>query len=364
MTTYRVYVVACDKGSQFVSQERTLLVVKDFYVESGVPRFFTRGDRFTFFVSAFNKTDQTGSVALRLGADPLVNLSSRKTESPLKPFDTALLPIQGEAVQSGVSNLVFAGKFNDKEDAMEIKVPVKSGYLSWNDVIFGTIKNSPTIKYTFPEGTDQIKWNEIAPNEFQAVLTLSGSPFLRLSKGLKYLLHYPYGCVEQTSSAVLPLSALRGLIKDGMIQDITLTETDKFLKPGIDRLLSMQTDKGGFGYWPGDIHPHMWGTIYATSALTQAQRAGFEVPSQNMDKAMKYLQEAIQNEGKADETFKGYASYLLALNRKLDGNLFREVYRNIERMPREGALLVLLAAKTGGFIPGEGTGGSDQGRYR
>ena len=34
---------------------------------------------------------------------------------------------------------------------------------------------------------------------------------------LKYLLGYPYGCIEQTSSKVLALSGLRGLIKQGMI---------------------------------------------------------------------------------------------------------------------------------------------------
>jgi alpha-2-macroglobulin len=351
MTTYRVYVVACDPGSQFVSYERNLLVVKDFYVEPGAPRFFTRGDRFKFSVSAFNKTNQSGTVKLGLEGDRLVSLSTEKLEQPLKAYDRVLLPVQGEAMQPGISNLVFSGKFKNKEDAMEIKVPVKSGYLLWNDVVFGTMRNSASINYLFPEGTSQIKWSEINPHEVQAILTISGSPFIRLSKGLRYLLTYPYGCVEQTSSGVLPLSALRGLIKDGFILDINVAETDKFLKPGIERLLSMQTDKGGFGYWPGDIHPHPWGTIYATSALTQAGRAGFDVPPASMNKAMKYLQEAVRNEGRGDDSFRGYASYVLALNRSLDESLFRELYRDIRRMPREGALLLLLAGKIGNFLP-------------
>jgi hypothetical protein len=288
---------------------------------------------------------------LNVGSDRLVSLSPEKLEYPLKDYDRVLLPIRGEAMQPGISDLVFSGKFKDKEDAMEIKVPVKSGYLLWNDVVSGTIRNSARINYTFPEGTSLINWSEINPKEVQVVLTISGSPFIRLSKGLRYLLHYPYGCVEQTSSGVLPLAALRELIKEGLILDTHLTETDKFLKPGVERLLSMQADKGGFGYWPGDIHPHPWGTIYATSALTQAKRAGFEVPPDRMDQAMNYLREAIQNEGRSDDAFRGYASYILALNGKLDESLFREVYRDIRRMSREGALLVLLAAKIGNFLP-------------
>ena len=48
MTTYRVYAVACDKGSRFGTFQRSALVVKDFYLEPGMPSFFTRGDRFRF----------------------------------------------------------------------------------------------------------------------------------------------------------------------------------------------------------------------------------------------------------------------------------------------------------------------------
>ena len=140
-----------------------------------------------------------------------------------------------------------------------------------------------------------------------------------MSKGLRYLLAYPYGCVEQTSSSVLPLSALRGLIKDGFIADINISETDKFLRPGIERLLSMQTESGGFGYWPGYSNPDMWGTIYAASALSYARLAGFEIPADKMNKAMEYLKRSIREGGRNDSTFRGYAIYILALN-----NMFEE----------------------------------------
>jgi uncharacterized protein YfaS (alpha-2-macroglobulin family) len=51
---------------------------------------------------------------------------------------------------------------------------------------------------------------KIDPEEVQAVLTVAGSPFLRMTKAIHYLLQYPYGCVEQTSSGVMALAALRG----------------------------------------------------------------------------------------------------------------------------------------------------------
>jgi len=51
---------------------------------------------------------------------------------------------------------------------------------------------------------------DVNPDELKLVLTLSGNPFLRLSEAVDYMLHYPYGCIEQTSSGVMSLAALRG----------------------------------------------------------------------------------------------------------------------------------------------------------
>lgn len=351
MTSYRVYAVACDKGSRFASSQRSLLAVKDFYLEPGTPRFFTKGDRFKFSVSAFNKTNKSGTVKLNLNNDSLINMSAGAVNFPMKSLDRTLIAVEGEAVKPGTSNLVFAGDFDGKKDVVEIKVPVKSGYLLWNDVVFGTIKKAAKITYAFPEGTDKIRWNELNPDDVKAVLNISGSPFIRMSKGLRYLLKYPYGCIEQTSSGVLPLSALRGLIKEGLLTDINIEEADKFLKPGIERLLSMQTNTGGFGYWPGNMHPDMWGTVYAASALTHAKLAGFDIPKDRMDKVLQYLDKTMKEEGRNDNAFRGYAAYILALNKSLDANLFREVYKDIKNMPREGALLVLLAAKHGHYLP-------------
>ena len=350
MTTYRVYAVACDKGSQTGSYKRDLLAVKDFYLEPGTPRFFTKGDRFKFLVSAFNKTDVSGTGKFDVGKDESLTLSSKQKSFQMMSLDRSLLSVDGEAVKPGTANLIFTGEFNSKKDVVEIKVPVKSGYLQWNDVVYGSLRGAGKITYSFPDGTEKINWKELEKDEIKALLTVSGSPFIRMSKGLRYLLAYPYGCVEQTSSSVLPLSALRGLIKDGFIADINISETDKFLRPGIERLLSMQTESGGFGYWPGYSNPDMWGTVYAASALSYARLAGFEIPADKMNKAMEYLKRSIREGGRNDSTFRGYAIYILALNNMLEEGLFREVYKDIKNMTREGSLLTVLSGKIGKYL--------------
>jgi uncharacterized protein YfaS (alpha-2-macroglobulin family) len=353
MTNYRVYAVSCDKGSRFASFERGLLAVKDFYLEPGTPRFFTRGDTFRFFVSAFNKTKTEGTGRFTLGKDELLSLSSPEESFQMKAMDRTLIAVKGEALLPGTANLLFKGEFSDKKDEVEIKAQVRSGHVLWNDVVFSNVRGSADIAYQFPEYLSGMDWKGLHPEDVKGILTITGSPFIKMSKGLRYLLHYPYGCIEQTSSAVMPLAALRELIKAGLIADITISETDKFLKPGVDRILSMQTSSGGFAYWPGNVNPDMWGTIYALSALTRAQEAGLEVPQERMTSALEYLLKTIKEQSVPDQAFRGYAVYLLAVNNRLEAPVLRDVYKNINTMSREAALMTLLAAKTIKLLPEE-----------
>lgn len=355
MTLYRVYAVSVDKTGRFASVQRGLTVVKDFYLEPGLPSFFTKGDRFTFEVSAFNKTDKPGDVTIQTESDSHAGLTLSEAFYLLKDYDRVLIPIQGEALKPGKARFAFKGALNGKEDAVELKVPVNSGYILWKELQYGTSHGTATINYDFP---DTIAVENINPDEVTVSLTVSGSPFLRLAKGMEYLLRYPYGCVEQTSSGILPLAGLRKLIQEGLIPGLTTEKTDKYLKRGIERLFSMQTESGGFGYWSGHIYPSLWGTIYATSALSHAQKAGFQIDQVLMKKAKDYLSKALEEEmkkspGWRDKTFTGYAAYILSLNNALEKEQFNAMYKNIDVLPKEAALLLLLAGKKSGFASEE-----------
>jgi len=351
MTEYRIYVVACDKGSRFGSFERSAVVVKEFYLEPGLPRFFTKGDAFTFDVSAFNKTESSGDI--KFSVQSLENLSLKDSGGPYKvnAQDSLLIPVKGSALRPGLAEVNFAGALGVKGDAVLMKLPVNSGYMLDRDVSFGVFTGKTDIIYALPKGTKDIPWETLNPDELQATLTISGSPFLRMVDAFKYMLHYPYGCVEQTSSGVIALAGLRGVASQGLIPDITASDTDKFITVGIDRLFSMQTDSGGFAYWAGETHSNPWGTIYASYALTICKQAGFTVPQDRMDKAMTFLSlnRDIRPVGESDVRYKAYASYILALNGKLEAGAITALSQGLEKSPnREASVLTLLAAKASG----------------
>ncbi len=148
---------------------------------------------------------------------------------------------------------------------------------------------------------------------------------------MHYLLTYPYGCIEQTSSGVLALAALRGVVQDNQVPGITLPEVDKYLNRGVGRILGMQTDNGGFAYWPGQSEPHGWGSIYAGAALSMAKKNGLEVPEEPLTKAPEYFHEPVARSPRPPYAAKAFAAYILALNQPWSGTTFKGLRQNYAR---------------------------------
>jgi alpha-2-macroglobulin len=341
MTTYRVYAVVLDRGSRFANAQRPFLVTKDFYLEPGLPAFFTQGDRFRFQVAAFNATSGSGPMSLRTDTEGGLKLSeTARIELPAK--NSVKVAVTGSAEAPGPVVARFFGNFQSKQDAVEETLQINSGQVLETTAIFGSLPVSTDIKLTLPPYVTTAEAGKSA--EVKAVLTLAGSPFLRMTDAIRYLLKYPYGCVEQTSSGVLGLAALRGVIADGLVPGITFAETDTFLAKGISRILGMQIDSGGFAYWPGSQKAHPWGTVYATMALSLAKQKGLEVPAGALEKANSYLKEQVLNP-KSPDLLRAYGAYILSFTGALDRDAFQAILRQYAKLSREAKILLLLAGK-------------------
>jgi uncharacterized protein YfaS (alpha-2-macroglobulin family) len=346
LTTYRVYAVVLDKGSRFGSAERPLLATKDFYLEPGLPNFFTKGDTFKFLVTAFNHTTAQGPVQFSATGDGGLFLTASQPAQPLKPKNSLQLEVTGQAARSGPASARFEGAFMGHTDAVLNQIHINSGYVRATQVWFGSLAGTSQIKVALPA---YLK-GQSNPEEVSAVLTIAGSPFLRLTPAIHYLLHYPYGCVEQTSSRVLALAALKGAIAKGLVTGVTVAETGKYLSQGINRILGMQTDSGGFAYWPGQREPHLWGSIYAAAALSVAKANGLEVPDDSLNQALDYLKTQLREKRRSLE-FNAFACYVLALNAALDKDTYNAVHAYYAQMHRQSKLLMLLAATAADLRP-------------
>jgi uncharacterized protein YfaS (alpha-2-macroglobulin family) len=145
-------------------------------------------------------------------------------------------------------------------------------------------------------------------------------PTLQLPAGLDYLDRYPYGCVEQTTSACFPLIALGDIGKAIDPQRFDPQRMRLKIEFGITHLIGMQTADGGLAMWAGERTPWPWGSVYAAHFLTEARAAGYDVPDDFYRHLLAYVRHLLDT-GSDDATqleTQAYAAYVLAAAGKVE----------------------------------------------
>src|SRR5438067_3510506 len=79
-------------------------------------------------------------------------------------------------------------------------------------------------------------------------VSVANTRMIELQEPMRNLLHYPYGCVEQTTSSTLPWIVLNDFQK--ALPDLKKSpeEIEDAVQYGINRIFTMQTDSGGLSY--------------------------------------------------------------------------------------------------------------------
>jgi hypothetical protein len=160
------------------------------------------------------------------------------------------------------------------------------------------------------------------PTSETTTFWMTANPFGESFEHLGYLVHYPYGCIEQTTSATRPLLYVASLVEqvDPLLAALKIED---MVLAGISRVFSMETPSGGFGYWPGATEPLEWATAYATDMLLDAKQRGYAVPDDRLKEVLGWIEgrvaqyergAAVHHEkwNHYDEQSEAYLHYVLA----------------------------------------------------
>ncbi|HZH77482.1 MAG TPA: hypothetical protein VEY88_15770, partial [Archangium sp.] len=195
------------------------------------------------------------------------------------------------------------------------------------------------------------------PTSERSTFWVTTNPYAESFQHLSYLVQYPHGCIEQTTSSTRPLLYVSELVDS---VDPTLTASGKIedmVLSGVRRVLSMQTASGGFGYWPGATEPVEWGTAYATHMLLDAQKLKYAVPQDRLDDALSWMNQQVtrrengSSSGHYNDGSEPYMHYVLAMAGKghkarvqklIDQLGSKKFYSNSEKAEQEFMLKAAL----------------------
>ncbi|MCU0456481.1 MAG: hypothetical protein MUE74_09280, partial [Bacteroidales bacterium] len=129
-----------------------------------------------------------------------------------------------------------------------------------------------------------------------AFLEASGLPSVNLEKRLDFLLHYPYGCSEQVTSAAFPQLFLKDLSDDPTVAEVSAIN----VREAIHEITLRQLTGGGIAVWPGNQYADGWVTSYAGHFMLEAERMGYNIPSGFRQKWISY-QKTTSREWRFDQ---------------------------------------------------------------
>lgn len=291
LTRYRVMAVVQTKKTQFGSGQSAFEVNKPMMIEPALPRFANVSDKMTLRAVVHNTTDLEGEAEVQVKFDLSVKAGEPKRKIHLKPHETTALDFPVEFVETGTAVWEWSVRFVAGEavhrDAVQSKLKV--GY------------PAPMLRHVKTMRVDKDIPNLLAGVDPQLLegkgmvkVSLTNSRAIELQEALDQLLHYPYGCVEQTTSSTLPwltLTRMRDLLPSLQRSEDDINDN---IQRGINRLLSMQTASGGLSYWPGGTDPMLWGSAYGSLALTLAKQQGRPVPEEEYENLMKWMGEQLR----------------------------------------------------------------------
>jgi uncharacterized protein YfaS (alpha-2-macroglobulin family) len=311
LTRYRVIAIAATKQNQFGTGESAFEINKPVMVEASLPHFANLGDKLVLRAVLHNSTDVAGEADVELQLDATAKAAEIKRHVTLPAHGSAPIDFPAEIVATGKAQWRWSVRFvsTDKktefQDALQSEVNV--GYPA------PLVREVETKRIESDEAElKRISDPQILEGSGEATVDVANTRVIELRESLRYLLHYPYGCVEQTTSSLLPWLMVRDLRATLPELAKTDAEVTQAVNRGIDLLMSMQISDGGLSFWPHGREATFWGSAYGGLALAVAQKQKFSVPEAEMKQLVRYLSRQLRGMAK-DATGYGLSAQCLAV---------------------------------------------------
>ncbi len=304
---FRAWAVSAHRVGQGQAKKR---VKEPVILRTVQPRTLSPGDTFSLPLTVMNNLARRLQGKISVQSNHFLDQAWSTRSFVLEPngrIDRKIvMKVRNEV---GIATLELSFESADHSVEKEYKIPVKPAYPRTTESQFHVLEAgadySAPLRADFFEGLGHHK------------LVVSTMPDVKLLSGLDYLIHYPYGCIEQTTSSVFPQLYLKSLLKQVNPELDRAADIDENINAGIERLLAMSLPDGSFSYWPGHDETHEYGTVYAGHFFIAAKRAGYPVPETFLGKNKHYLEQLLKSHHRRDR-LRAYALYVLALHGDYD----------------------------------------------
>ncbi|MBR5725057.1 MAG: alpha-2-macroglobulin [Bacteroidales bacterium] len=334
----RAMVIATDGKAQG-SASKDVNVTQPVMVQATLPRTLSIGETIRIPSTVITLKDGVGKVKLDIKTDDLLTVkgpSTLETNIQKAGQQVEYFEVQvGE--QTGIAHVTVTAQAGSDKSVSNVEIDVFN-------------PNPPVTRvqsFLLEAGKEKEATAELfgIPGTNSVSVELSSIPSIDLGRRLKYLIEYPYGCVEQTISAAFPQLYLSQVMD---CDENTVARSARNVTAAINRLHSFRRPDGSLSYWPGNTSSSSFGTAYALHFLQEAENQGFAVPADLKAGLVRYLTNSVVSNKKEDDFVRAYGLYALAAAGKPQRSAMSLLREQAKKMPRSAVWMLAGAFASDG----------------
>lgn len=337
------------KGRQFGSEEKHIKVADPIVISTALPRFLSPKDEVEMPVSISNTTNKEANALINVQVTGPLSVSGSVSQAIKIPANREGRVVFNVAAQKAIGackvNIVVKAlnETFSNETEIAIRPPVSLQKITGSGVATENQSTAINMDYDF------------LPNTLHGKLIVGKSPMVQFTKSISDLVQYPYGCVEQTTSAAFPQLYYYDLVKSIYGREDHDLNPSNNVQKAILKLQSMQLSDGALSYWPGGGYESWWGSVYATHFLLEARKAGYQVNENTIDRLLDYMRGKLERKETEIYYFNGgvrrevaaqeipYSLYVLALAGQPQRSFMNYYKGNLDMLTPDGKYMLAAA---------------------
>ena len=334
ITKWRVTAVGITPDTKVGRATYSVVTKMSFFTDLVTPNVLTQKDDSLIYSVVHNYTKDILKTDFTLSGNN-VSISKNQLQMVIEPNKEATLEWSVKPVKSGEMILKLKVANEKYTDTVVKKISVIPNSIQKIASVNKEVNETDSkVNLDLSETIDQKQDGQLLH------VNLSHGYASVIIDTLPYLINYPYGCVEQTTSSFLPNLIASNTIKK---LKINLAYKEKnlndIINAGLSRLYGFQQNNGSWG-WFNEDRIDVFMTSYVLYALTLTKESGFAIN----DKVLKTGLDSLENNlsKSQNDLEKIYGLYVLSLNNKKIYSMLDEINRNISKLDDYQLALLIL----------------------
>lgn len=289
LTTWQISVIGSSLDTKLGEAYSDIKVQKDLVIRPILPNLLRQGDSFNLSAIVHNFTDIDRKVTVSLISPELdIQSNSQNINLPANSFQQIYWPVKTNKTKQNAVLSYSVKEKNGLNDTIIQKIDVlPQGY--WQQNYYQSFVGNNTFNFSLPSKSNL----DLSTVKLDLSPSLLGS----LTSSMEYLIDYPYGCTEQTTSRLAPLILVK-YNKKLFSKAVQGKDLDQMLTAGVSRLKELQNIDGGWSWWHGNSDPFV--TAYVAKNLYQLKQVGINVPEDLINKTIAYFKTLPSNDPMAN----------------------------------------------------------------